>query len=438
MDTHRAVGILQQLIQFDTTNPPGNEQRCIQYLHQLLSEAGIPVELYAEDPARPNLVARLPGGDAPPLLLFGHVDVVTTENQQWALPPFEGRIHDGYVWGRGALDMKSGVAMMAAALLEVHAQVEPLAGDVIFCALADEEAGGKKGAQYLVNNQPGLFTGVRHAIGEFGGFPLSVGDQRMYLVQTAEKQPCWMEVSLRGPAGHGARPMRDGAMAELAHVLHCLNTRRLPIHICETTRQMIEAMAGALPWAKRQLLKRTLHPRWTDQMLRLMGELGRNLEPLFRNTVNATVVRGGEKANVIPSEIVLGLDGRLLPGQRPEDLIRELQTLVGRRLETHVLLHDPSDESADSALLPLLRDVLRDLEPGAEVAPYLLPGSSDARFFSKLGIQTYGFTPMNLPSDFNFFDTIHAADERIPIECLKFGTEAMLAVLRNYSSMDSV
>jgi len=434
---HRAVEILQALIRFDTTNPPGNERACIEYIGGLLRGAGIPVEIQGEDPDRPNLVARIRGqGTAAPLLLFGHVDVVTTAHQSWAVPPFEARIQDGYLWGRGALDMKSGVAMMATALLEAHERKLPLAGDVVFCVVADEEAGGAKGAQYLVEQYPTLFDGVRFALGEFGGFPIYMGDQRLYLVQIAEKQPCWMEIAIRGPAGHGARPMRDGAMAELSHILHRLNTRRLPVHICEATRQMVLAMAESVPRTQRAILKRLLCPRWTDAVLRMLGELGRNFEPLFRNTANATIVRGGDKANVIPSEIILGLDGRLLPGQHPGDLIRELDALTQRTLDCRVRLYEPSSERIDPGLLPVLAAALRCQDTDARIAPYLLPGSSDARFFSRLGIQTYGFTPMNLPPDFSFFETIHAADERIPVECLAFGTRAMLEVLQTFGQTD--
>ena len=195
-------------------------------------------------------------------------------------------------------------------------------------------------------------------------------------------------------------------------------------------------MAESVPRTQRAILKRLLCPRWTDAVLRMLGELGRNFEPLFRNTANATIVRGGDKANVIPSEIILGLDGRLLPGQHPGDLIRELDALTQRTLDCRVRLYEPSSERIDPGLLPVLAAALRCQDTDARIAPYLLPGSSDARFFSRLGIQTYGFTPMNLPPDFSFFETIHAADERIPVECLAFGTRAMLEVLQTFGQTD--
>jgi len=431
-----AATILQELIRFDTTNPPGNERPCIEYLEGLLRDVSIETSILAKDPQRPNLISRLPGaGKGPGLLLFGHVDVVTTAHQQWAVPPFEGRIQDGCIWGRGALDMKAGVAMMTAALIKARASDLRLPGDILFAAVSDEEAGGTMGAKYLVDEHPSLFEGVRYAIGEFGGFPLYLDGVPLYMIQIGEKQPCWVEATIRGPGGHGARPMRDGAMARLGRVLSKLNSCRLPIHITPVTERMVHAMAKPLPRHKRLIFERLLNPRWTDRILKLLGETGRNLEPLFRNTVNATIVRGGEKPNVIPSEIVLGLDGRLLPGFQPQDLFSELGEVLGDDLDCEALLYDRGISETDFGLFPYLDEILAQAHPGSHQVPYLLPGSSDARFFDALGIQTYGFIPMNLPPGFNFFETIHAADERIPIDAVQFGADAMFQAITRYGDL---
>ncbi len=426
--------ILQRLIQHDTTNPPGNERPCIEYIAGLLESAGLETTVLSSSEDRPNLVARLPGlGAAPPLLMYGHADVVTTAHQSWTHPPFAGKLIDGYVWGRGALDMKGGLAMMIGAILRAAVDRVTPAGDVLLAVLADEEAGGVHGARFLVEEHPETFVNVRYAIGEFGGFPLRVAGRTFYLIQVGEKQPCWLEARITGPAGHGARPMRDGAMATLGHILTRLNRRRLPVHITPIVRAMIESMATALPPAKRFVLRRLLNPTWTDRILSRLGETGRNLEPLFRNTVNATLVRGGDKPNVIPSEIVLGLDARLLPGFALEDLLAELRPVLGAQVEFDVRLYEESAVEPDFGLLDLLGGLLRRAEPDAIPIPYLLPGSSDARFFSRLGIQTYGFTPMNLPADFNFFETIHAADERIPAAAVDFGADALLRLIERYA-----
>ena len=226
--------------------------------------------------------------------------------------------------------------------------------------------------------------------------------------------------------------MRDGAMAELGKLLVRLNRARLPVHITPATERMVHAIADVLPVAKGAIFRRLLDPKRTDRILRRLGEIGRNLEPLFRNTVNATLVRGGEKPNVIPSAISLGLDGRLLPGYQPRDLLNELEQAVGMPLDTTVRLHDEGSTDMDLGLLPLFGETLEDAHPGSHTVPYLLPGSSDARFFARLGIQTYGFLPMNLPEGFDFFATIHAANERIPVESVEFGAHVLYDVLTRY------
>ena len=429
--------LLSRLIRFNTTNPPGSEGECVRFLADLLGSASISTKLYSRSPDRPNLIARLPGrAEAPPLLLYGHADVVTTAGQTWSHPPFEGRIIDGSVWGRGALDMKGGVAMMVSALLRAKEEGLRPAGDIVLAIVADEEAGGADGARFLVEQHPDVFEGVRFALGEFGGFPLHLAGRRFYMIQVAEKQPCWLETTLRGRAGHGARPMRGGAMATLGRVLSALDRKRTPIHITPVTRRTIETITRHVSRPKGFILRRLLRPQLTDRILGLLGSTGRTFEPLFRHTVNATVVHGGEKPNVIPSEIVLGLDARILPGFDPEDLLDELRRLIGTDLGFRVLYHDTAPPDLDFGLFDTLGEVLRELDRDAIPVPFLLPGSTDARFFSQLGIQSYGFTPMSLPAGLDFFSTIHAADERIPVEALGFGANAILRVIERYGSVE--
>ncbi len=429
----RPAELLRDLIRFDTTNPPGNERACVAYIDELLSGAGIETTIRARDPERPNLIARLPGrGEAPPLLLHGHVDVVTTEGQEWSVPPFDAVERDGYIWGRGAIDMKGGVAMMLAALLRARAEgVEP-AGDVILCALADEENMSPYGADWLTREHADLFAGVRYAIGEFGGFTMHVGGRRFYPIQVAEKQVCTVRAKLRGAPGHGSMPVRGAAMAKLAHMLRLLDRHRLPVHVTPVTRQMIEAMAGGLGGAQRAILSLLLRPRLTDRVLDRMGERARVLDPILHNTVSATSLRGSDKFNVIPAEIEIVLDGRLLPGFAPQDLLGELHGLIGRDVEFEVVRHDPGPPEPDLTLFATLAEILEQADPGSTGVPLLMPGVSDARFFARLGIQNYGFTPMRLPADFNFWSGVHGADERIPADAVEFGARAIGAALRRF------
>ena len=431
-----AADLAAKLIRFDTTNPPGLEGACVRFLADLLEDAGLQCELLSKDQDRPNLVARLPGrGAAPPLLLYGHADVVTADPRRWRHPPFGGHVVDGWLWGRGALDMKGAVAMMTSAVLRAKAESVRPAGDILLVILSDEEAGGRFGARFLVEEHARLFDAVRFAIGEFGGVPIDLAGRRFYAVQVAEKQPCWMEATVRGPAGHGAKPMRDGAMAKLARILRKLDRRRMPIHVTPVARRMIETAAPHVARWKRPILRALLRPHLTDAILRLLGGVGQEIEPLLRNTVNATVVRGGEKPNVIPSEIILGLDARILPGMDVERFLTELRAILDGEAELRVLLHDPAPPSPDYALFDTLEGILAELDPEAISIPLLLPGSTDARFFSRLGIQTYGFTPMNLPSGFDFFSTIHGDDERVPVKAVEFGADAIFRLIERYDSL---
>ena len=426
------AALLQRLIQFDTTNPPGNEAEAVSFINVLLTEAGIETRILAKSDKRPNLVARLSGGSAPTLLLYGHIDVVTAENQQWQHPPFAGEVADGFVWGRGALDMKGGVAMMLAAFLRAKAENLNLPGDVVLAIVSDEEDAGDFGARFLVEEHANLFDGIRYGIGEFGGFSFHVGNKRFYPIQIAEKQICWIKVVLRGAGGHGSMPVRDGAMAALSRLLGKIDRHRLPVHVTPVARFMLERMASSLGGISGLILRQLLNPALTNLLLNLLGERGRIFDPLLHNTVSPTVVRASQKINVIPSEISVELDGRLLPGYHPDDLIGELRRIIGDEVEIEVIRYDPGPKEPDMGLFGTLADILRSADPQGIPVPLLLSGITDGRLFSHLGIQTYGFLPMTLPEDFNFTQTIHAGDERVPVEAIDFGTNAIYEVLRRF------
>ena len=428
----RPAELLARLLRFDTTNPPGNERECIEWVRGLLEEIGCDVRLLAAHPERPCLFARLEGeGSSPPLLLQGHVDVVAARGS-WTHPPFGGEQHGGFIWGRGALDMKGGVAMMLAAFMRAKAAGRRPPGDVILCLMADEEAGSALGAEFLVREHPELFDGVRYAIGELGGFRMDLAGRAFYPVMVAEKQICWTLATLRGRAGHGSMPLAGGAMAALGRLLSRIDGRRLPVHVPAVTRMMIDAIAAELPAHLALPLRGLLRPRVTDRLLDALGDRGRTFDPLLHNTVAATVVRGGEKINVIPGEVSVELDIRLLPGSSPEQAFAELRALTGVEVELEVLRHDPAPAVPDMAMFDRLAGVLRELDGEAKAVPLLLPGVTDGRFFSQLGIQTYGFLPMQLPNDMRFLELIHAENERLPVAGMEFGTSAIERLLERF------
>lgn len=429
MSTVPPVKLLQDLIRFNTTNPPGNEAECIAYVNRLLTDAGFETKVLARDSARPNLVTRLTGkGNAPTLLLYGHVDVVSTEGQTWQHPPFEGKLVDGYVWGRGTLDMKGPVAMMISAVLRAKAEGMTPAGDVVLTILSDEERFGDFGAKYVVENHAHLFQGIRYGIGEFGGFTFYIGRRKFYPIQITEKQICMVQATIRAQGGHGSFRLPGNVMDQLGHVLLALEHYRAPSHVTPPARRMIKGMASGLSFPSNLALRQLLNPRLTDAVLKLLGSKSQALEPMFRTILTPYAVTG----TLVPSEINLTIVGRLLPGHKPEDMVRELHSAIGDQVQLEVIRFDPGPPEPDMGLFDTLAGILREADADGVPVPYLVPFVTDARFFGRLGIQTYGFTPMRLRHDLKLWELAHGADERIPADAVNFGTDMIYKLLQRF------
>jgi len=427
------VEILQNLIRFDTTNPPGNEEECIKYLNNILTDAGFETKILAKDTNRPNLITRLTGqGKTNPILLYGHVDVVTTENQEWKYPPFEGKIAEGYLWGRGTLDMKGGVAMMVSALIRAKAENLTPPGDIVLAIVSDEEQGSEYGAKYLVENHSNLFKGVRYAIGEFGGFTFYVGKKKFYPIMVSEKHVCYIKVIVRGPSGHGALPIHGGAAAKVGTLLNKLDKHSLPVHITEIIKLQLNTIASNLSFPSNLFMRLLKIPIFTNKILKLLGSKGDAFDPLLHNTVNVISVHGGEQIYGIPSKIEILLAATLLPSYTADDIIAELKKIIGNEFEYEILYFESVPHKIDMGLSDTLKDILHKADPKGVALPILLSSPTDGRFFSKLGIQTYGFTPMTLPEEVNFVQLLHNANERIPIEAIEFGTNNIYELLQSF------
>ncbi len=428
--------ILQKLVRFETVNPPGNEKQCIQYIDGLLHKAGLETTIFEPQPGRQSLICWLKGeGMAPGLLLQGHVDVVGVLGQKWSRPPFGAELHDGFVWGRGTLDMKGSVAMMLSAFLRIHEDDVALAGDVALLILADEEAGSPLGAKFLTDNHPDLFEGIKYGIGEFGGYTQEIGGKRFYPIMVDEKRGCGTLARLRGRAGHGSVPVRgrDSAMGALGQFLTLIDNVHTPVHITPATRLMINGITAALEGEHKMLFEQLLDTAKTDEILTALGSEGEALYPVFHNTMSPTVIRASEKGNVIPALIEVTLDCRLLPGITQAEWFDELRSIIGPIPELEVINHTPRDVAEpDMSLWPMLTGILKELDPDGVPIPMLFPGGTDGRFFSRLGIQTYGFLPTPMPAGMNALQMIHKEDERIPLRALEFGTSAIFEVLKRY------
>ncbi len=424
-----ALGYFRDLLRIDTTNPPGNEKEAIDYLAGILRREGIPHEILESAPGRANLVCRLEGSGArPPLLLNAHVDVVAAEKEHWTHDPFGAVLDQGCIWGRGALDMKNMVIMSLMAVLLAKRHDLPLERDLVFAAVADEEAGGKYGSGWLVEHHPEKVK-AEYALGEVGGFTNVVGGKRFYPVQIAEKGICWLKLKARGEPGHGSLPNWEGAVAKIGRAAHRIGTRRLPFHVTPEARVFIETMASHQPFPKGFILRRVLSPLWSRWILeRLIPDKGlaRMLYAILHNTANPTIIRGGEKVNVLPSEATLEVDGRILPGQGAEDFVQEVSRVVGDEIEIEVIDYKPAvGADPDDPILKVMNEVLARHDPGAIVVPNMIPAFTDANHYSRLGIRCFGFSPVKLPEGFRFAELMHGHDERIPVEGFCFGVRVL-------------
>ncbi len=460
------AGLCSDLIRIDTSNRGDNsgpgERKAAEHVAALLAEVGLEPTLLESGPGRASVVTRIAGENPsrPALLIHGHLDVVPANPADWTVHPFSGEItgdsghrtgNSGHaagesghgardtadgaatdnaatdgaagegsgdcVWGRGAVDMKDMDAMILAVVRQRMREGRRPPRDVVLAFLADEEAGGSYGARWLVDNHPGLFEGVSEAIGEVGGFSITLGGQRLYLVQTAEKGMAWLRLTAHGTAGHGSMLQPDNAVTELAEAVARVGRHYWPVRLTPAVEAFLAEAADALgieptPDSWRQVLER-------------IGSLSRLTGATLRNTVNPTVLNAGYKVNVVPQVATADVDGRFLPGHE-EEFFAELDRLLGPRIQREFIHHDIALETTfDGALCDAMTAALLAEDPAARVIPYCLSGGTDAKSFSRLGMRCFGFAPLQLPADLDFSGMFHGVDERVPVAALQFGTRVL-------------
>jgi acetylornithine deacetylase/succinyl-diaminopimelate desuccinylase-like protein len=414
--------LCSDLIRIDTTNRgdhsgPG-ERKAAEHVAALLAEAGLDARIYESHPGRASVVTRITGTDPgrPALLIHGHLDVVPADPADWRVHPFSGEISDGEVWGRGAVDMKDMDAMILAVIRQRMREGRRPPRDVVLTFLADEEAGGTWGARYLADNHPAEFEGVTEAIGEVGGFSATLGGQRLYLLQTAEKGIAWLRLSVRGPAGHGSMRAPRNVVTELAETVARIGRHDWPIRLTPAAQAFLDAAAEALG------IGQGADPR---QVLAKLGPLARMIGATVANTSNPTVLNAGYKVNVIPGVATADVDCRFVPGYGDE-LLAEIDGLLGPGVRREFIHHDSAVETEfDGPLCAAMTGALLAADPSARVVPYCLSGGTDAKSFSRLGIRCFGFAPLRLPADLDFFGMFHGVDERVPVDALKFGVRVL-------------
>ncbi len=419
-----AVEMLRDLIRFESVNDGTGrgkgEREAAEYVAAKLAEVGLEPTVLESAANRTSVITRIEGEDRSrgALLIHGHLDVVPAEPKEWTYDPFAAEVADGCVWGRGAVDMLDMDAMSLAVIRDRMRTGRKPPRDVVLALVADEEAGGAFGAQWLVENHAGLFEGCTEAISEVGGFSLSVNDDlRLYLIETAQKGMAWMRLTAAGTAGHGSMINDDNAVTRLAEAVARLGRHEFPIHVTKTVRAFLDHVGEAF--------QIELDPDDMEATVAKLGPMARIVGATLRNTANPTMLEAGYKHNVIPGYAHANIDGRFLPGFQ-DAFEQELDDVLGPGISREYLHYDIALETDfEGALVDAMSSALTAEDPGARAVPYTLSGGTDAKSFSRLGIRCFGFSPLRLPADLDFSGMFHGVDERVPLDALAFGTRVL-------------
>ena len=421
------VRICRELIQIDTSNFGDNqgpgERKAAEYTAGLIEEVGLEAQLFESAPGRASVLTRMSGTDSslPALVVHGHRDVGPAQKEDWSVDPFSAEERDGLIWGRGAVDMKDMDAMILSVLRSMQRDGTRPKRDLIFAFFADEEAGGNYGASWLVDNKPELFDGATEAISEVGGFSATIGGQRTYLLQTAEKGISWLRLVAHGRAGHGSQINTDNAVTQLARAVARIGEHQWPIELTPTTRQFLDGVT--------ELTGVEFDADNPEILLKELGTVARFVGATLQNTSNPTVLKGGYKHNVIPGSAEALVDVRTLPGQE-EEVFETIKSLAGDSVDVSYEHKDVSLEVPFAGnLVDRMVDSLLAEDPGAKVLPYTLSGGTDNKSLSRLGITGYGFAPLRLPDDLDFTGMFHGVDERVPTDSLRFGARVLNRLL---------
>ncbi|MDQ2673453.1 MAG: M20/M25/M40 family metallo-hydrolase [Chloroflexota bacterium] len=454
LDVDACVEHLRGLIRIPSVNPPdggpdvaagrdpsGGETAAARYCAEVLGGAGVPAEVVEITPGRGSVIGRLQAsGPAtePPLILLSHIDVVPVDAESWTRDPFGGELIDGVVWGRGAVDMKDMVAMELGVMLALARSGAELRRDVIFAAVADEEAGGTHGARGLVDTRPELFHDAEGrpaaaAINEVGGYSMTLGDRRFYTIQVAEKGIAWTKLHAVGTPGHGSMPHSDNAAVKLAAAVTALaaDQERRPARVIAVVRDFLGALGlgevADLAESDFGSAVAALDTSVPDPVLR------RSIAAMLRDTATPTVVHAGKKVNVMPGSGEAEIDVRTLPGTDQAAFLAHLQEVVGDHATVEsVIALPPVEWPADAEIVGLMTEALAAADPDGTAVPMMITPGTDAKALMDLGIPCYGFAPLRLEADVPFLSLFHGHDERVPVSALAFGLPVLADVVARY------
>ena len=423
------IRICRELIQIPSVNygdGKGNEKEVADHVVQLLKEVGIESRIYESAPGRCNVIARIKGSNnkLPGLVVHGHLDVVPANSSDWSVDPFKAEIKDGYIWGRGAVDMKNMNAMILATVRNWSRNGFTPQRDIVLAFFADEEAGSIFGSHYMVDHHPEVFSGCTEAISEVGGFSVTLSNgKRLYLIETAEKGIHWMKLTADGRAGHGSLMNQENAVTRISEAVARIGKHQWPQRYSSTVKIFFQRIA--------QATGRTYDEKDLRPLLSELGFASRMIGATLQNTANPTMLEAGYKANVIPGSASAVIDGRFIPGYE-EELNETIRTLVGPDIKIETITRDRALEvSFEGDLVKQMCKSLMKHDSDAIPVPYVMSGGTDNKALSVLGITGYGFSPLKLEKDFDFMAMFHGVDERVPIEGLTFGVLVLKDFLEN-------
>jgi acetylornithine deacetylase/succinyl-diaminopimelate desuccinylase-like protein len=429
-----AIQYLQEYIRIDTVNPPGNELEGARFFKKVFDKDSIPCQIFEPAPGRGNLLATLKGnGKKRPILLLSHIDVVPVERERWSFDPFAGVIQDGYLYGRGAIDDKSMGIIEMMALLILKREKIPLERDTLFFATADEETGGRWGVQWAVENVSSLMES-EYALNE-GGYVIldEKGAPDRYEISSGQKVVFQLQLKARGTSGHGSMPHPNNPNVKLIHALEAVTKWETPYNILPMVKEYFFRMAPKQPLDERKFFE-DIEKGLSD--LSFSAKLTSNpiYNAMVRDTISLTILQGGSKANVIPSESNATLDCRLIPGSSKKNFLKEIKKRLGDEIEIEGSMEGnpipPSPFNTD--LFQAVQKFAKENDPNCPVVPLLLPGATDSRFLREKGMTTYDFCPFRIPEKEIF--RVHGNDERIAIENLRFGMKMLVEVIKQVAT----
>jgi acetylornithine deacetylase/succinyl-diaminopimelate desuccinylase-like protein len=426
---NETITLCQEMIRIPSVNHgegKGDEKAMAEYVASKLAEVGIKSELIETAPNRVNVVAKVEGADQsrPGLVLHGHIDVVPANAADWSVDPFSGVIKDGFIWGRGAVDMKDMDAMILATVRMWQRIGYKPPRNILLVFFADEEAGSNYGSRWLVKHRPEIFDGYSEAVSEVGGFSVTItGEHRLYLIEAAQKGIQWMKLTAKGTAGHGSFINQNNAVTKVADAVARIGKYEWPQLETKTSSFFFRKIA--------ELTGDKYDPKNVKPLLHHLGDAEKMLGATISNTANPTMLEAGYKVNVIPQSASAMVDGRFLPGHENQ-LQETIKKLAGDEIEIEILTRDIALEVEFAGpLVKAMCDAISGEDSAGIPVPYLMSGGTDNKALHDLGIVGYGFSPLKLPKDLDFFALFHGVDERVPIEGLKFGVRVLYEFLEN-------